>query len=214
MARSSSIRRKRPASKSRLSTQLCAGAGGARKLRRTAGFLFGIVTLFCVLPVLAEDPERAPAPVKRLEATNIEGEVHLPQVLFITSRESVRPLDFLDFYADLATQTLLDGIEIPGEITVIPLDDEPPVFADAPLRFGSGALPHATAATGSTAGISARWKDSAAGAPEVSVPPETPAGDGVAPIDPEKAQERHPPTSASPPEVESKAHISQREESP
>ena len=37
--------------------------------------------------------ERAP---RRLEDIMIEGEVRLPQVLFITSRESRRPLDWLD----------------------------------------------------------------------------------------------------------------------
>lgn len=35
------------------------------------------------------------AEVKTLDDINIEGEIRLPRVLFITSRETVRPLDFL-----------------------------------------------------------------------------------------------------------------------
>lgn len=34
--------------------------------------------------------------VKTLDDIHIEGEVRLPRVLFITSRETVRPMDFLD----------------------------------------------------------------------------------------------------------------------
>jgi hypothetical protein len=42
---------------------------------------------------------RAAAEARTLDEVEIEGEVRLPQVLFITSRESERPLDFLDAFA-------------------------------------------------------------------------------------------------------------------
>jgi hypothetical protein len=40
----------------------------------------------------------APAPSKTLEEITIEGEVRLPEVLFITSRDVERPLDSLAGY--------------------------------------------------------------------------------------------------------------------
>ena len=51
---------------------------------------------------------------KTLEATRIEGEVRLPEVLFITSRDVERPLDELDAYlrAEEAQAASLDDAPI------------------------------------------------------------------------------------------------------
>lgn len=48
--------------------------------------------------VLPAAERRAEAGVKTLDEITIEGEVRLPRVLFITSRETERPLDFLEEY--------------------------------------------------------------------------------------------------------------------
>ena len=64
--------------------------------------------------------ERAP---RRLEDIMIEGEVRLPQVLFITSRESRRPLDWLDHYAPPGAAEVAAATPVPSRIDVIPSHD-------------------------------------------------------------------------------------------
>jgi hypothetical protein len=57
---------------------------------------FLIAAALCL--VLPATEGRADAGVKTLDEITIEGEVRLPRVLFITSRETERPLDFLEEY--------------------------------------------------------------------------------------------------------------------
>lgn len=60
--------------------------------------------------------------VKTLEAVNIEGELRLPQVLFITSRDSRRPLDYLEVYAAIGAAELGADTPMPGNFRfLIPL---------------------------------------------------------------------------------------------
>ncbi|NNE43973.1 MAG: hypothetical protein HKN12_07175 [Gemmatimonadetes bacterium] len=49
--------------------------------------------------LLLPDSVAAEGDVTTLEEISIEGEVRLPRVLFITSRDITRPLDYLDHYA-------------------------------------------------------------------------------------------------------------------
>ena len=65
----------------------------------------------------ADAPKEA---VKTLDAVTIEGEVRLPQVLFITSRESDRPLEFLSLYAPVSSEELGASTVLPGMIHVPP----------------------------------------------------------------------------------------------
>ena len=50
------------------------------------------------LIALPAAPATPSGEVKTLDEITIEGEVRLPRVLFITSRETERPLDFLEGY--------------------------------------------------------------------------------------------------------------------
>ena len=91
--------------------------------------------------VLAAVPAAAPFPahaeeVTTLEEISIEGEVRLPRVLFITSRDIARPLDFLDHYAP-DPLALLGPAPEPGPLPVLngPLALGPP----APGRPAPGA---------------------------------------------------------------------------
>lgn len=51
-----------------------------------------------ILVLPAAEGRRVDSGVKTLDEITIEGEVRLPRVLFITSRETHRPLDFLEEY--------------------------------------------------------------------------------------------------------------------
>jgi hypothetical protein len=53
--------------------------------------VIGITTVFLAVA-------RAAEPTKTLEEIAIEGEVRLPEVLFITSRDVQRPIDWLEEY--------------------------------------------------------------------------------------------------------------------
>jgi hypothetical protein len=89
----------------------------------------------------------ADAPVKTLDAVTIEGEVRLPQVLFITSRDGERPLDFLAMYAPATSLELGQSTVLPSTIRVVPeatvvdapappaavIDDAPTPIPSAPV---------------------------------------------------------------------------------
>lgn len=71
--------------------------------------------------------------VKTLDDIRIEGEVQLPRVLFITSRETVRPLDFLGLCLP------------PAEAEPLPAGPVPVVGAPAEAVPGAAASPAAPA---------------------------------------------------------------------
>jgi hypothetical protein len=83
-------------------------------------FLIAAVA-WLVLP--AAESRGADHEVKTLDEITIEGEVRLPRVLFITSRETERPLDFLDEYLPpldaVASEASPTG---PVPVTVTPPD--------------------------------------------------------------------------------------------
>lgn len=72
------------------------------------------------LLLLASSVTAAEPPVKTLDAVTIEGEVRLPQVLFITSREGERPLEFLSMYAPATSLELGASTVLPSTIRVVP----------------------------------------------------------------------------------------------
>jgi hypothetical protein len=77
---------------------------------------------------------------RTLEAVEIEGEVRLPQVLFITSRDVERPLDWLDHYAAAAPAE-----ERPVRVFVVPAPLPSPVpgsVVDAPAGPTNTEEPH------------------------------------------------------------------------
>ena len=78
----------------------------------------------------------APAPAaptaRTLDEITIEGELRLPQVLFITSRESVRPLDWLDHYAPPSAAEVARDTPLPSRIHVIPSPEAADVGGDPP----------------------------------------------------------------------------------
>jgi hypothetical protein len=86
-------------------------------------------TLIPAAMLLAASASGAPAP-RRLDEIMIEGEVRLPQVLFITSRESRRPLDWLDHYAPPSSAEVAATTVLPSRIDVIPSQDPADVTAD------------------------------------------------------------------------------------
>jgi hypothetical protein len=63
-----------------------------------------------------------PAP-RTLDDIMIEGEVRLPQVVFITSREANRPLDWLDHYMPPGAAEVAAGAALATRIDVIPSED-------------------------------------------------------------------------------------------
>jgi hypothetical protein len=89
----------------------------------------------------------ADAPVKTLDAVTIEGEVRLPQVLFITSRDGERPLDFLAMYAPATSVELGQSTLLPSPLRAVPeatvvdapappaavIDVAPPAITSAPV---------------------------------------------------------------------------------
>jgi hypothetical protein len=74
-------------------------------------------------------PAQAAGDVKTLDDIKIEGEVRLPRVLFITSRETVRPLDFLGLCLP------------PAEGEARPVGPVPVVGAPAEAAPGTAASP-------------------------------------------------------------------------
>lgn len=89
-----------------------AGLAGARSLVTLA-----LVAL--ALFSLASTP--AGAQERTLEEVEIEGEVRLPQVLFITSRDSDRPLDWLGAYQPATAAAVALDAYRPARIYVVPL---------------------------------------------------------------------------------------------
>jgi len=124
-----------------------------KRSSRTAALaaLAAIAAIASTMPLTS--PARASTPpVKTLDEITIEGEVRLPQVLFITSRESTRPLDWLELYDTDSAESISRGTPFPDRITVIP----PAVSAD---------------------GIESRdVSESVSIEPEASAPPEDPPG--------------------------------------
>lgn len=82
------------------------------------------------LTALPAAPAHAEDGVTTIEEISIEGEVRLPRVLFITSRDIARPLDFLDHYA-VDPAAVFGPRPEPGPIPVL----------DGPLAAASGAAP-------------------------------------------------------------------------
>ena len=83
---------------------------------------------------------------RTLDEIMIEGELHLPQVLFITSRESARPLDWLEHYAAPSAFEVARATPFPSRIDVIPPFDPADDSADpAPLEAPSAAPDESTA---------------------------------------------------------------------
>ena len=77
-------------------------------------------------PAVAPATPAAAAPasaVRTLEDVTIEGELRLPQVLFISSREAVRPLDALAFFGPADPRAVALATPLPGDI-VVPLELE------------------------------------------------------------------------------------------
>jgi hypothetical protein len=82
--------------------------------------------------------ESPSAPVRTLEDVTIEGEVRLPQVLFISSRDAERPLEALAFFGPADPREVALATPIPDEILApgpdpvsappspVPPDDSPP----------------------------------------------------------------------------------------
>lgn len=105
------------------------------KVRRRPWPVIVIITLAVTAIVLAlatvvRSEERT------LDAVEIEGEVRLPQVLFITSREVDRPMDWLEHYR---VSPVADGA-VPIELRVLPAlprEEVPGSVPDLDLRFDS-----------------------------------------------------------------------------
>ena len=62
---------------------------------------------------------------KTLRDINIEGEVKLPEVLFITSRDVERPLDWLDTYARAESDAASGKSDAPAVVHVVPAQPAP-----------------------------------------------------------------------------------------
>ncbi|MEZ5064472.1 MAG: hypothetical protein R3B81_07025 [bacterium] len=78
---------------------------------------------------------RAHAEERTIDDIEIEGEVRLPQVLFITSRESERPLDWLEGWAEATAADIALDAWAPARLQVIPTGATPaaaPEEAPAP----------------------------------------------------------------------------------
>lgn len=105
------------------------------KVRRRPWPVIVIITLAVTAIVLAlatvvRSEERT------LDAVEIEGEVRLPQVLFITSREVDRPMDWLEHYR---VSPVADGA-VPIELRVLPAlprEEVPGSVLDLDLPFDS-----------------------------------------------------------------------------
>ena len=93
-----------------------------RTAARTASLgAAGLVATALALVAWGSAPATAAAEERTLEEVEIEGEVRLPQVLFITSRDSDRPLDWLGAYQPApAAAVALDAYR-PARIHVFPL---------------------------------------------------------------------------------------------
>jgi hypothetical protein len=83
-------------------------------MRPTTRILAAVLAFAPAFPAAA-----APTP-RTLDEITIEGEVRLPQVLFITSRESTRPLDWLEHYGPPTAAEVARDTPLPGRIDVIP----------------------------------------------------------------------------------------------
>ena len=70
---------------------------------------------------------------KTLEEITIEGEVKLPEVLFITSRDIERPLDWLDGYLSAETSAAARAENAPVVVHVVPASPSDSAAVDAPV---------------------------------------------------------------------------------
>ncbi|MFN8178080.1 MAG: hypothetical protein U0167_09130 [bacterium] len=88
----------------------------------------GLALLLATSAYAAEAPKAAPAKAtakpagsaKTIKEITIEGEVKLPEVLFITSRDVERPLDWLDAYARAETDAAAAAKDGPVRVHVVP----------------------------------------------------------------------------------------------
>jgi hypothetical protein len=81
-------------------------------------------------PAAAATPPPAAPAVKTLDDIRIEGEIRLPRVLFLTSRETECPFDFLDHYRVAAgTPPVNELLPVLGDVPA--LAEHHPVSADA-----------------------------------------------------------------------------------
>ena len=83
----------------------------------------GCVTLILLALSAMARAEEEP---RTLDAVTIEGEVRLPEVLFITSRDVARPLDWLDHYSGPGCADLAKEIDPPFDVTIVPAPAESP----------------------------------------------------------------------------------------
>ena len=79
-----------------------------------AAALIGVAFVIVTLAHGAEPPAVTATAPKTLSEITIEGEVHLPEVLFITSRDVERPLDAIGAYLGLedSLTALLDDAPV------------------------------------------------------------------------------------------------------
>lgn len=93
-----------------------------------AALVLTVLLLLAAAVARAEDD-------RTLEAVTIEGEVRLPQVLFITSREVDRPMDWLDHYdVPLAVPAAIT----PGWAVLAAPDAPPPGIVATPAEEKPG----------------------------------------------------------------------------
>jgi len=99
--------------------QAVAVPAGARRRLVLLGAAVAALLAIVALATLA----RAEDDTRTIEDIEIEGEVRLPQVLFITSREATRPHDWLDAWPGPAAADIASGAWTPPEIHLLsPVD--------------------------------------------------------------------------------------------
>jgi len=83
------------------------------------------------VPAAAAPPPPAPA-VKTLDDIRIEGEIRLPRVLFLTSRETECPFDFLDHYRVAAAMPpVTEPLPVLGGVPALAEPEHEPAVAPA-----------------------------------------------------------------------------------
>lgn len=82
----------------------------------TIALVAAVIGITAVFVALA----RAAAPTKTLEEIAIEGEVRLPEVLFITSRDVRRPVDWLEQYLQEEEAAAARLNQMPLRVLVFP----------------------------------------------------------------------------------------------
>ncbi len=106
-----------------------------------------LAALSAASPLAAESADDRPTDseaVRTLDDVTIEGEVRLPQVLFISSRETDRPLDALAVFGPIDPREVALATPLPGGI-VVPLTPRLPVPS---THGGTDAVPPAPSTLG------------------------------------------------------------------